>query len=317
MGVWLLDHLMLLLSILLLASAFILRPSLAEAPASFLINLLNLTVSRLPLALGAAACLIVAGPDLSSGRVAGLAACLAAFLAQRMGDALPEWALLLLLSGVCAVIGLIGGVLVGQCKWQPLAVTLGIQFLLYGAIMALSDGMAIRYATESLLRTTLLTVDRGRVQLYVPLSLALVVGIGLIWKYSRLGKNMYRVGNDPEAARADGVNVGLTIAAVFALAGALYGYTGLVDVARAGAFTPSLGQGYELDALAAALIGGYTLKSGKGTFSGVIVGTLLLQVITNCLSYMGTSLYVLYAVKGAVVLLALLVNALRERAQRE
>lgn len=125
-----------------------------------------------------------------------------------------------------------------------------------------------------------------------------------IWNKTVFGKNMFALGSNEEAARVSGINVGLTTVAVFALAGAMYGYTGFIEAARIASNTPNTGFNYELDAIAACVIGGVSFVGGIGKISGVIIGVLLLRLIFVALPMVGMDQQLQYAIKGGIILIA-------------
>jgi len=128
--------------------------------------------------------------------------------------------------------------------------------------------------------------------------------IWFIWNKTTFGKNIFAVGSNEEAARVSGVNVSAVIIGAFALAGATYGYSGFVEVARLGASTGTVGLNYELDAIAACVIGGVSFVGGIGKISGVILGVLLMQLIMSGMLFLGISGNTTFIIKGAVILIA-------------
>ena len=125
-----------------------------------------------------------------------------------------------------------------------------------------------------------------------------------IWNKTTFGKNMFAVGSNPDAAKVSGVNVALTIILVFTLAGAMYGVTGFIEAARIGSNTANTGLNYELDAIAACVIGGVSFVGGIGKIRGVIMGVVLLRIIFVGLTFMSVSQNWQYIIKGLIILVA-------------
>ena len=125
-----------------------------------------------------------------------------------------------------------------------------------------------------------------------------------IWNKTTFGKNMFALGSNEEAARVSGVNVLLTTILVFALAGAMYGWTGFIEGARVAANNANTGLNYELDAIAACVIGGVSFVGGIGKISGIIIGVIMLRLIFVGLTFTGVDQNYQYLIKGAIILFA-------------
>ncbi len=130
----------------------------------------------------------------------------------------------------------------------------------------------------------------------------------VIWNKTKLGKNIFAVGGNPEAAAVSGVNIPFTLMIVYTLAGALYGIAGSLEVARVGSATNNLGNGYELDAIAACVVGGVSFSGGIGSILGIVSGVLIFQVINYGMSFVGVSPYMQYIIKGAIIIAAVAVD---------
>ncbi|MBQ8162394.1 MAG: beta-methylgalactoside transporter [Clostridia bacterium] len=324
---WLLDHAMLIIIILMAVYVQIQRPQFFGVAS--LVNIINLTAARLPMAMGVAGCIILAGTDLSGGRVAGLTAFIAAILLQKAGvstrfivDGSPWWPgfVILTVMAVGACVGLLNGFCMGKFKLHPFIVTLATQLITYGVYLTVSNSKQISsldasYTTDFITRP-LFKIGTTSVPTYVLLAAILTCLMWLIWNKTTFGKNMFAVGSNEEAARVSGVNVLMTIILVFMMAGALYGYTGFVEGARIGTSSPSLGLNYESDAISAAVIGGVSFVGGTGKISGVILGVFMMQLIMSGMTFLGISGNVTYIIKGAVILVACILDMRKYRAKR-
>ncbi|MDO4493539.1 MAG: beta-methylgalactoside transporter [Clostridia bacterium] len=315
---WCLDHLMI---ILIIALAIFVQ---TQRPAFFgtanLISLLQFTTARLPMALGVAGCIILAGTDLSGGRIAGLTGYLAAIMGLGIFANQPIVALILcMLAGGC--IGAVNGFCMGKFKLHPFIVTLATQLITYGTYLTISNSVQLSmpstYASDFATKT-LFSIQTGvrangtpiltKVPMFVLLAVIVTAIMWVVWNKTAFGKNMFAVGSNQEAARVSGVNVLMTIICVFILAGAMYGYTGFMEACRIGTSTPTLGLNYENDAISAVVIGGVSFVGGTGKISGVILGVFMMQLIITGMTFMGISGNVVYIIKGAVILFACILD---------
>lgn len=314
-GNWLLDHAMIVIIILAVIYIQTQRPTFLGWAS--IVNIISLTASRLPMALGIAGAIILTGTDLSAGRVVGLTAFVSAIFLQRtgiVGKFLENMGtqnvvlVLILTMALGALIGLINGFCVSKFKLHPFIVTLSTQLITYGTYLTLSNATQISNLdpsyTTNLVTRTLFRVETSAVPTYVLLAIIVTIVMWFIWNKTAFGKNMFAVGSNEDAARVSGVNVTLTIIGVFALAGAMYGYTGFVEAARLGASTGSLGLNYELDAIAACVIGGVSFVGGTGKISGIVLGVFVLRIIFVALSMLGIDPSMQYIIKGGIILAA-------------
>ncbi|MEG2158425.1 MAG: beta-methylgalactoside transporter, partial [Clostridia bacterium] len=143
---------------------------------------------------------------------------------------------------------------------------------------------------------------------YVFYAIIAIVLCWFLWNKTSFGKNMYAVGANEEAAKVSGVNVIKTIISVFMFAGILYGFSGFIDAARVGSNSAGSGNGAELDAIAACVIGGVSFSGGTGKISGIVVGVVLLKVITIALQWLGADTNLQYIIKGAIILGAVAID---------
>lgn len=291
-------------------------------PAS-IINVISLTAASLPAALGIAGCIVLTGTDLSAGRIVGLTACISASLLQVLGSpnkmwpnigTLPIFVVIIVVVVVGALIGAFNGFWVAKFKLHPFIVTLGTQLIVYTLLllyvkMGNNNGMAISgldSSYTSFIKGSLpfMNIAGTPIPNYVIISAVLTVLMWFIWNKTTFGKNMFALGSNEEAARVSGVNVALTTVLVFALAGAMYGVTGFIEGARIGSNTANTGVNYELDAIAACVIGGVSFTGGVGKIRGIVLGVFMLRLIFVGLNMMSIDQNMLYMIKGAIILLA-------------
>lgn len=297
----------------------IIEPRFLSLPS--LVNIVSLSAANLPIALGIAGCIILAGTDLSAGRVVGLCACVSASLLQAVGYAgkmfpslptLPVWAVFLISVGIGGGIGALNGFCTAKFHLHPFIVTLATQLITYGALlMYLMNGgnngqslSGLDAGFTSLITGTLFSVGGVAVPRYVLYAAIFTVIIWVIWNKTVFGRSMFAVGSNSEAATVSGVSVATTVILVFALAGAMYGVTGFIEAARIGSNSATTGLNYELDAIAACVIGGVSFVGGIGSVGGVITGVVLLRVIFVGLTFLGIDSNLQYVIKGLIILVA-------------
>jgi methyl-galactoside transport system permease protein len=144
--------------------------------------------------------------------------------------------------------------------------------------------------------------------MFVFYAIIAVAVMWFIWNKTTLGKNMYAVGANPEAAIVSGISVMKTTILVFMMGGILYGISGWIEAARVGSNSPTTGFLSELDAIAACVIGGVSFTGGIGKISGIVMGVVLLQVISIALQWLGVSGDIQFIIKGAIILIAVAID---------
>ena len=300
-----------------------LRPHFLSAAS--IVNIISLSASNLPIALGIAGAIILTGTDLSAGRIVGLVACVCASLLQATGyvgkmfPSLPTLSLplvLIIALGIGAIIGAINGFCTAKFNLHPFIVTLSTQLIAYGALLMYlnignNNGQSISGLDSgytSFINGSILSVGRTPIPNFVWYSLGITVLMWFIWNKTTFGKNMFAVGSNSEAANVSGVNVKRVIILVFMLAGIMYGITGFIEAARIGSNSASTGLNYELDAIAAAVIGGVSFVGGIGKIGGVVVGVVLLRLIFVGLTALNIDANMQYIIKGLIILIACAVD---------
>ncbi len=288
---------------------------------SSIVNIISLSAANLPIALGIAGCIILTGTDLSAGRIVGLTACVAASLLQASGYAgkmfpalatFPIWGVLLIVIAIGALVGFINGFCTAKFNLHPFIVTLATQLITYGVLLmylmqGTNNGQSISGLDPKFSNfITGSTFKIGSVALpnFVFYAIGITVVMWFIWNKTKFGKNMFAVGSNPEAANVSGVNVSRTIILVFVLAGIMYGFTGFIEAARIGSNSAATGLNYELDAIAACVIGGVSFVGGIGKIRGVIMGVVLLRIIFVGLTFLGIDSNLQYVIKGLIILVA-------------
>lgn len=278
-------------------------------------NLLKNVSIRYIIALGVSGCLITCGNDLTAGRMAGFAACLASILAQKAGasgrfyENLPELPVVLIfviVIGICSIVGLCNGLVVSYLKVQPFIATLGMQQIVYGVCLVYTGGTPIgslRTEFTNLATATIIGVP-------VTIWIALIVGVSfwILYNKTRHGKYMYAIGGNEVAAEVAGINVPATKIKIYILSSCMFALAGCLFAAKAGGASVNTAMGYELDAIAASTIGGVSTTGGIGTVPGVLVGVFVFELMKIALQFTGIDSSYTYVVQGLVIILAVSID---------
>jgi inositol transport system permease protein len=275
------------------------------------------------IALGVTGVIVSAGIDLSSGSVVGLTAVVAASLAQDPeysaafypGLHLPFIVPVLAACVVGALVGLINGSLVAKARIPPFIATLGTYTAIRGVANLYTGGRPISNLTDEYN-----FIGQGDVfGLPVPIIILVVMATvtHILYAHTKFGKYIYAIGGNEQAARVSGINASRYKMLIYVYASFLAGLAGLVVSSRIGSGQPGLGVGYELDAIAAAVIGGTSLSAGGiGTVAGTIVGALIIGVLNNTLDLMNVSAFWQQIVKGCIIVGAVILDQLKHRGSK-
>jgi inositol transport system permease protein len=272
------------------------------------------------IALGVTGIIVSAGIDLSSGSVVGLTAVVAASLAQSPDNSrafypalhLPLLVPVIAACLVGALVGLINGTLVAKARIPPFIATLGTFTAIRGAANLYTSGRPISDLTDDYD-----FIGQGDVfGVPVPIIILVVMAVvtHILYAHTKFGKYIYAIGGNEQAARVSGINAARYKMLIYVYASFLAGLAGVVVSSRIGSGQPGLGVGYELDAIAAAVIGGTSLSAGGiGTVAGTIVGALIIGVLNNTLDLMNVSAFWQQIVKGCIIVGAVILDQLKNR----
>jgi inositol transport system permease protein len=300
---------------------------------SFLMNQQRLTVMILQvavigiIAVGVTQVIITGGVDLSSGSVVGMTAMMAASLAQTSDFARAVYPSLTdmpvivpvavgLLVGLIA--GLINGSLIAFTGIPPFIATLGMMVAARGVAKWYTRGQPVSMLSDDYAAIGS-NLDVAGISVPVPVIIFLVVALifHVALRYTRYGKFTYAIGANVQAARVSGINVGRHLIKVYAIAGLLSGLAGVVLSARAISGQAGMGVAYELDAIAAAVIGGTSLAGGVGRITGTVIGTIILGVMTSGFTFLRIDAYYQEIVKGIIIVAAVIIDQHRQRKRRK
>jgi simple sugar transport system permease protein/ribose transport system permease protein len=265
--------------------------------------------------LGVLACaqsftILLGGIDLSLLGIMSFAATIGTLLVKS-GFPIPLSILAILVVGLS--IGLINGLLIAKMKAVPLIETLAVKLTLLGAFLAITKGRAI---TD--LPSNFKWFGQGRIGPvpFMPIVLiAVFVVVYIIWNKTPVGRSLFAVGGNPEAAYVSGIKVDNIRIFAFAVSGLLAGLAGFLLSAYMGAVTSTFGISYDMNNIAASVIGGVSLSGGQGNVQGILGGVLLLTVIQVGLQILGVSSYHVQMINGIIIFVAVLLDAIRLKAK--
>jgi len=270
------------------------------------------------IAIGVTMVIISGGIDLGSGSVLALAAVVATSLAQIQTSAtlkypgliVPVYVPVLAALAIGALTGLINGSLIAKFKIPPFIATLGM--------MTVARGFALIYSNKPLSQLTPEYNFIGQGEIFgVPFPVIILISVAVVAHIMLnnvpFGRYIYALGGNEQAARISGVNIDRVKIGVYTLAGLLSGLAGLVVSSRVGSGQPGQGVGIELDAIAAAVIGGTSLSGGIGTIWGTIVGALIIGVLDNGLILLNVDQYWITIVKGTIIVVAVIIDQRKNR----
>lgn len=261
------------------------------------------------LAFGVTFVIITGGIDLSVGSIVAVAGVVAALLASQ-----PDLPLIVpILGGLLAglVFGLLNGLIITKSKIAPFIVTLGIMTIGRGLALILSKGRPISNLSDAF------NFMGGGDVFAVPFPIIVLIIVFIICylllKNTVFGRYVYAIGGNEQAAWASGINVNKIKMAVYALCGTLAGLAGILLTSRITTGQPNAGAGFELDAIAAAIIGGTSTSGGTGTIAGTLLGALLIGVINNGLDLLNVTSYYQQVIMGAIIIGAVLLDSWNQR----
>jgi ribose transport system permease protein len=261
--------------------------------------------------------IITAGIDLSVGTLMTFCAVMTGVVLTNWG--MPLWLGVLASVATGAFCGAVSGFLIAKLKIPPFIATLGMMWAVKGLSLVVTGARPIYFNDtpnfDMISQASLI----GYFLPSVPLPNGVLILFGLaivasvILNRTALGRYTFALGSNEEAARLSGVNVDAWKIAVYALAGAITGIAGLIIASRLNSAQPALGQGYELEAIAAVVIGGTSLAGGSGTILGTIIGAFIMNVLLNGLRIMSVSQEWQIVVTGVIIILAVYADILRRK----
>lgn len=273
------------------------------------------------MALGVAGLIVLAGTDLSAGRVLGCGAAISASLLQsvtyasRMYPQITEpinmLIPLLIFIAVCVAFSLLNGFGVAKLHMHAFIISLGTQLIAYGVLCLYIDSQKGGAQPLASLDQRYIDLVNGKVgpvpHLVIFFAIAAII-MWFVWNKTTLGKNMFAIGGNKEAAAVSGVNVTKSIMLIYVVAGILYGIAAFLEAGRVQSVTTQTGLNYELDAMSGCVIGGVSFSGGVGTIGGILIGVITLQVINYSLYYLQINPYLQFIIKGVIIILAVAID---------
>jgi len=296
--------LMVLLALVLLMSAI--APNFNRVD-----NLLNIARAisiNAILAAGMTMVILTGGIDLSVGSIVAVSGVVAVIAAIAGVPAPAAIALGMIVGALC---GFVNGWLTAYLALAPFIVTLGTMTFLRGLAYTITDGQPI--VSSDLNFRDLGNGYLGGIPIPVIVMVIVYLIVWFILERTRYGRHVYAVGGNIEAAKLAGVRVKRVVTSVYVLAGALAGLAGVIFSARVISAQPTAGTGYELDAIAAVVLGGTSLAGGRGRIVGTLIGSVILGVLSTGLILLNVQFFTQLLIKGVVIILAVAIDSLKQR----
>lgn len=290
------------------------------------LNILQQASPRMFLALGVAGLILLAGTDLSIGRMVGMGMT-AATIIMHQGintgsvfghifdfTGLPVVARILLALVVCIVLctifTTIAGFFTAKFKMHPFISTMANMLVIFGLVTYSTKGVSFGAIDPSIPSMIILRI--GKFPTIILWAVAAIIIVWFIWNKTTFGKNLYAVGGNPEAASVSGISVFLVTVGAFVMAGILYGFGSWLECIRmVGSGSAAYGQGWEMDAIAACVVGGISFTGGIGKISGVVVGVFIFTALTYSLTILGIDTNLQFVFSGIIILVAVTLDCLK------
>ncbi|MDD2341386.1 MAG: ribose ABC transporter permease [Tolumonas sp.] len=278
------------------------------ATESNIMNIVRQSSINTVLAAGMTFVIITGGIDLSVGSILGATAVMAMVTSLS-----PELGLLsipvALMGGL--LMGTLNGVMVAYIGLPPFIATLGTYTALRGAAYLLADGTTV--INNNISFEWIGNSYLGPIPWLVVIGFVVIAICWFILRKTTLGMHVYAVGGNANAARLTGIKVGMVLTFVYALSGLMAGLGGIMSASRLYSANGNLGVGYELDAIAAVVLGGTSLSGGIGSITGTLIGALIIAAMNNGMTLMGVSYFWQLVIKGCVIIIAVLIDKYRTR----
>ena len=262
------------------------------------------------IAFGMTYVILLGGIDLSVGSVVALSGTISMALMARSNWPLVPALLIGVVIGLA--VGVINGLLITKVKMPAFIVTLAMMNITRGLALIMTSGKPIYVQDERLL-----IIGNGKFLDVIPLQIIYMLIIFLILfcvlNYTRYGKHLYATGGNIEAARFSGINVDSVRIIAYVISGVVSGIAGVMTAARLYSALPTMGEGAEMDAIAAGVLGGTMMTGGSGTLGGTLIGTLIIGVMNNGLNLLGVNSYWQDVAKGIIIIFAIVVDIIKNK----
>lgn len=280
---------------------------------SNLLNLLKSNSVNAIISCGMLLAILMGEIDISVGSTVGLTGVIGAYLITNAGLPVPVTVILCL--GVGAVVGAVNGVAISYLSVPAFVATLATQSIGRGLTEIISGGVTIRVRNDAY--TALGNASIGGVSIIIIYAAVVIIFTWFLLNRTRFGYYIYALGGNKMAAQYSGVNVKKYNMLPYVLIGLFCGLGGIIWSARLGSAAATLGSGFEMDAIAAVVIGGTSMSGGVGTVGGTFIGILIIGVITNGLNLMGINSFWQDVFKGIIILAAVIIDVIRKNKSKE
>ena len=315
--------------ILIFVALCVITPMVKGAPLLTYNNVLNILQQASPrmfLALGVAGLILLAGTDLSVGRMVGMGMTTATIIMHQgvntggvfghifdfTGMSIVGRMILALVMCIllCTFFTTLAGFFTAKFKMHPFISTMANMLMIFGLVTYATKGVSFG-AIEPSIPAIIIPKVNGFPTIIL-WAVAAIVIVWFIWNKTTFGKNLYAVGGNPEAAAVSGISVFAVTVGAFVLAGILYGFGSWLECARmVGSGSAAYGQGWETDAIAACVVGGVSFTGGIGKISGVVVGVLIFTALTYSLTILGIDTNLQFVFSGIIILVAVTLDCLK------
>ncbi len=286
-------------------------------------TILTQSATRLIFACGVGGIIILGGTDLSLGRAVGLAGVLSASMLQNASygmkvfsfSPLPLIVPIILAMFATTLFSVMHSHVVSRWNVAPFIASLGFQQILYGLsslyFNTICGANPISNFSPEFVKFTqgyIKILPNFNISYLMLYAIAVCLLTWFIWNKTICGRHMYAIGSNREAAKVCGVNIYKQFILIYLYAGLLYGFGGVLEAGRTGSATNAMGQSYELDAIAACVVGGISLRGGTGNVLGLVLGVIIFQIIAYGLVYIGLTPELQYVIKGLIIVLAVAID---------
>lgn len=267
------------------------------------------------MSLGMMSVLLIGGIDISVGSTMAFSS-MCASLMMRDGVYSSTLVMFLVSTGIGCVCGALVGLVIAKGKVQPIIATLGFSNIFRGATYIVSDSAWVSaYQFQSKFKDFAQrnTLTFGLINNLIFIAIVCYVVFFIMMKWTRFGRRIYAVGSNPEAARVSGINIDKYKFIVYTMMGAIAGLVGAMYASLYASAQNDVGIGMEMDAIASCVLGGVSMSGGQGSVLGVLIGSLMMAVISRALPMIGVSQFWKEAIKGAIILVAIIFNVCMQR----
>lgn len=275
-------------------------------------NVLRSTGFTLITALGMTFVLIAGGLDLSVGSVLALGGCVSGMVMVNLGA--PIWVAILLGCGVGFLIGFLNGIIIVKCRIPALIMTLGMMYMARGIVYIVTEGVPIYPLPVQF--QAIEQQDVFGIPKVILICIVLGAAAHIFLKKTTVGRSIYAVGGNKEAARLSGINLDRTNIICYCITSTLAALSGIMMSSRLGSAQPNGGTGYEMTVIAAVIIGGTSTNGGIGTILGTAIGALFMNVLSNAMTILKVSVYWQNFVVGFILVLAVMLDQYKRDAMQ-